>query len=93
MNENPYKSSMARSAVGLRRRRISPWVFRSISLISAAVALWMAYGAAYSLWLNAHPLHDDEYWAHRFYQYSVGFLVSVCVAVLSLVLSSRRRDN
>ena len=60
MNENSYKSSMARDAARLRRRRISPWVFAFISLISVVVGLWMAYGAAYSLWLNAHPLHDDE---------------------------------
>ena len=85
---NPYK---APSFSGKEQRHhMRRWVWISLSLGSGIVAIWMAYGAAFAVWLNAHPKYDDEYWAFMFYLYAGGFCVSVCVATFSVARSLRR---
>jgi len=39
------------------------------------------YYASYAVWLNAHPLYDDEYWAGQFYIAAVAFFISLVVAI------------
>jgi hypothetical protein len=46
--------------------------------------LWSGYRAAYALWLNAHPLYDDAYWAGQFSKYFTVFAFGVVVVLVSL---------
>lgn len=48
------------------------------------VLCWSGYRAAYSLWLNAHPMYDDAYWAAQFTLF-FGVFASALVVELAAV--------
>jgi hypothetical protein len=66
--------------------RFPLWVWGTFFITGSLTALWMAHGAAYSVWLNAHPQHDDDFWARMFYLHVCGF----CLATLFAVVSGRK---
>ena len=62
-----------------------------IAVLAVVGAFFSLYQAAFSIWLNAHPQHDDGYWSTQFYLAAAGFFVTTIIAVVSLCLFQRSR--
>ncbi len=62
-----------------------------ILTIGVPLMAWAFCAAAFALWMNAHPLHDDWLWAQRFKVYSTAFLsvVSVVIGAIACVWFAR----
>lgn len=48
------------------------------------VLFWSGHRAAYSVWLNAHPLYDDAYWAEQFNRYFTIFAAALVVELAAV---------
>ena len=62
-------------------RRALAW----LALLGGFLVLFRSgYRAAYSVWLNAHPLYDDAYWAERFNRYFTIFAAALVVELAAV---------
>jgi hypothetical protein len=87
--ENPYKAPIAGSRHP--NHRLSYRWYVGGMIVGGIGVLCSLYYASYAVWLNAHPLYDDEYWAQQFYIAAVAFLISLVVAIGGVIGVAARR--
>lgn len=58
-------------------------VVKVFVVLRVLAMVWLAYCVSYCVWLNAHPLYDDDYWGEWF---TVYFWALIAVGLLELLM-------
>lgn len=68
-------------------------VVKVFAVLGVLAMVWLAYCASYCVWLNAHPLYDDDYWASWLSVYFWGLIAVGLLEVLMFLWLLRTRPR